>query len=252
MGTSLQQVVLQALAAARSSGQPMIIPNAGGLLALPNGQTRMAQPGEIGPRAAPSLAANPFGPVPTAGPGVPAGTPGPVAAASPGFQLGANVGTPIVPGSWFNSAPAATPSVAFPPVNVTAPARDPVLNQVNPNVQTYAGQPGYSGDATANAARNYRLAHGLGTAQDRMTADRLNAMSLQAAQQGRTYWPPGTTVGTGQYAPNLLQMPPAAVPANANALAGVGAWLPNIHWLQGLAGPSGPPDNAQGGGGGVG
>ena len=107
-------------------------------------------------------------------------------------------------------------------------------------------------DATANAARNYRLAHGLGTAQDRMTADRLNAMSLQAAQQGRTYWPPGTTVGTGQYAPNLLQMPPAAVPANANALAGVGAWLPNIHWLQGLAGPSGPPDNAQGGGGGVG
>jgi hypothetical protein len=186
MGTSLQQQVTQALMRARVLGQPVVIPGAQGIVALPNGQTRMGTPADFGPRTAPSLAASPFGPVPTAGPGVPAGTPGPLAAATGGFtpspfgDLSLNVGTPM-PGTQYN------PTVALPPVNVTAPARDPVLNQVNPNVQTYAGQPGYSGDATANAARNYRLAHGLGTAQDRMTADQLNAMSLQAAQQGRNF-----------------------------------------------------------------
>jgi len=233
MGTSLQQTILAALAAARSTGQPMIIPNTGGMLALPNGQTRVAQPGEIGP-----VTRGPaFGPVPTAGPSVPVGTPPALSAPSPGFQLGANVGTPIPPASWFSTPAAApTPSVTLAPVNVTATRLPP---------------------DPATAARNYRLAHGLGTAADRLTVDQLNQESLAAAQAGRTYLNPQLAAQYGQAwgqpgmgpmpdVVNALQMPPAAVPvANSNALAPSGGW--NLHWLQGLAGPSGAPDGSGGG-----
>jgi len=224
MSASLQQQVMQALMRARATGQPVLIPGGDGLVATPQGATRMGSPGELaalspyaGVPNAPSAmgnptALNPFGPVPTAGPGVPAGTPTAVPGGAapgqqqPGFQLGANAGTPMPPASWFNG----TPSVTLPAQTITATRLPP---------------------DPATAARNYRLAHGLGSAADRIAADQLNRLSLQAAQQGRNYWAPGTTVQPGQLAPNLLTMPPSAGAANANALAP----QPNIHWLQNVA-----------------
>jgi len=218
-----QQMVMQAMQRARALGQPVVVPGGEGIVALPSGQTRMGTPMELQQAGVPSFARpgasafnaptifntpNPF--VPTAGPGVPAGTPTPAPVAAPGGftpspfgDLSLNVGTPI-PGTQYNPATAATPSIVLPPQTITATRLPP---------------------DPATAARNYRLTHGLGTAQDRMTTDQLNAMSLAAAQAGRTYWPPGTVVGPGQYAPNLLQAPPAAVAANTNALQ-----PDNLHW----------------------
>jgi len=252
MSTSLQQQVMQALARARITGQPVVIPGAQGLVATPQGGTRMATPMELQRANIPFFAnqTSPFGPVPTAGPGVPAGTPsvmpssalpglmhvlsgpnmqvtnaptGSTVVAPAGGASGSWTPAPAVPGgasgSWVPAtAPVGPVPTAGPPVPVGTPA-DP-----------------------ASAARNYRLQHGLGTAQDRMTADQLNAMSLQAAQAGRTYWAPGTVVGPGQYAPNLLQAPPAA-PVAANPLT-------NVHWLNTIAAnqpPIGTTDTGAGG-----
>jgi hypothetical protein len=74
---------------------------------------------------------------------------------------------------------------------------------------------------TATAARNYRLRHGLATADDSAATDALNAESLAAAQAGRTSFNPtlaaqyGQPQAAGVYGPrtdvvNALSAPPAA------------------------------------------
>lgn len=202
----LQQQVAQAIQRARQLGRPVVIPGAGGIVALPNGQTRMGTPLEIQQAGIPSFAR----PAPV----VPLRPPDPLQLTPSGWDLGLNVGTPI-PGTPYNPATTAPP-----------------LNQVNPTVQTYAGQAGTQGlpgspsgpvpagaptpppSQLASDAQAFRVRHGIGSPQQ-LTADQLNQLSLQAAQQGRTYWPPGTQVAAGQYAPNLLQRPPAVVPVVA-------------------------------------
>lgn len=245
MGTSLQQQIIQALLLARRTGRPVAIPGAGGIQALPNGLTSMPQQGVnvSQPAAAPPQM---------------------------GTDTGLNYSTPI-PGSVYNPLTAATPSIVLPPQTITARAPQPVLNQVNPNVQTFAGQPGWGTTNPAAAAAQYRLQHGIGSAQE-LTTDQLNAQSLAAAQAGRTSFNPqlaaqyGQPMAAGQYGPpttvvNALSVPQQApqmaapVAANQNQLAGgagywtqpgaLGSWyLPNVHWLQGLL----PPAQQQGGG----
>jgi len=253
---ALQQDILQAIQTARQTGQPIVIPGSGGLVATPQGSTRMATPMELQRANIPFQGAltgasaftaptvlnqpNPFQRLPTIGmPGTQSGNPVPIPPASalpsimhslagPNMQVtNAPTGSTVTAPGWLTTA---TPSgwdlgmnagIPLPPVNVQANAN---LNQVNPNVQTYAGQPGWGGvpqaavstvPLAAQAAR-YRVQHGVGStlAQDRMTTDQLNAMSLRAAQAGRTYWAPGTQVAAGQFAPNLLQAPPSFTPDN--------------------------------------
>jgi hypothetical protein len=132
-----------------------------------------------------------------------------------GWDLGLNYGTPI-PGTPDNPTPTANAA----------------LGQVNPNVQTYAGQPSYQGapgtqsgnvppgapaepasqpsqqQLLAAQAQAYRSRPGAGN-RPQFTTDQLNQMSLQAAQQGRTYWNPNL-LQPGQPVTNALTLPPSA------------------------------------------
>lgn len=124
-----------------------------------------------------------------------------------------------------------------------APLTQPALNQANPAMTAgIAGQPGSpSGNVAAGAptpapsnpalaaqAAAYRgggtpsvtLAPQTVTAQAPtqglgLTTDQLNQMSLQAAQQGRTFWNPNLNVQPGGNVLNALTLPPNA---GANAL----------------------------------
>jgi hypothetical protein len=128
----------------------------------------------------------------------------------------------------------------------------PVLNQANPNTtyvspntaqppgavpvagqtDTQSGQPVHAtynmppAPDTATAARNYRLQHGLATADDSAATDALNAESLAAAQAGRTSFNPtlaaqyGQPMAAGVYGPrtdvvNALTAPSTAAQTQA-------------------------------------
>lgn len=111
-----------------------------------------------------------------------------------------------------------------------------VMNQANPAFT--AGIPGLAGSPSGNvpagaptpapstpalsaqaAAYRQRNSMGQGGTGLGLTTDQLNQMSLQAAQQGRTYWNPSMNVQPGGNVVNALTTPPGAGTMVGNALA---------------------------------
>lgn len=136
-----------------------------------------------------------------------------------------------------------TPSPA--PVAGTTSAQQPmVMNQANPAFT--AGIPGLAGSPSGNVptgaptpapsvtpslstqAQAYRQRNNMGGTGLGFTTDQLNQMSLQAAQQGRTWWNPAMNVQPGGNVVNALTTPPGAgtmvgnalVPGNASGAGG--------------------------------
>lgn len=125
-----------------------------------------------------------------------------------------------------------TPSPA--PTGAPQAAQQPmVMNQANPAFT--AGIPGLAGSPSGNVpvgaptpapsftpslsaqAQAYRQRNMGGTGLG-LTTDQLNAQSLQAAQQGRTYWNPAMNVQPGGNVVNALTTPPGAGTMAGNAL----------------------------------
>lgn len=137
-----------------------------------------------------------------------------------------SVGTPF--GGYHTPSPAPLPQPAMNQANPAATAGIAGLpGSPSGNVPAGAPTPAPSQPALADQAAAYRngtpsvsLAPQTVTAQAPtqglgLTTDQLNQMSLQAAQQGRTFWNPSLNMQPGGNVLNALTLPPNS---GANAL----------------------------------
>jgi len=265
--SSLIDQASQALMRARLTGLP--VPMMGGMVAMPNGTVTRGAGGPGVPlggesRLTPGGAVGGNQPLVQPGGAIDTGAwsqggPGWQHAMAPYFPpvtnqpVGSTITAPswLNPGNWnWNWLAGGTPTGPYttqepPPLGVTQ------LPEVTVTAQAPGRGPTVPPDRAADA-RNYRLQHGVGSRQD-LDTDRLNQLSLQAAQQGRTYLPPGLTIAPqaasqGVFAPNLLVDPSYAnnyAQALPNRVGVTPQNIANVHWLQNIAQNQ---NQAQGGG----